>query len=208
MNKPLQVIGDVHGKINDLIHIVKSYDGPSLQIGDLGFNYEKLAILNPDTFKFFAGNHDNYNSYFSNEYALGNFGPVAYGGGREIFYIRGGLSIDRNLRTAGFDYFYNEELNQQEMQECFDLYCSVKPRIVISHEAPSSVVDQVSQFSDEQIKKFFKVQVPSKTSIFLQTLIEAHLPEMYIFGHFHATKSFIKDGCEFICLGELESMFI
>lgn len=56
------IVGDVHGHYADYLETIElaSY---SLQLGDLGFNYEPLVKSgkwDPNKHKFLPGNHDNY----------------------------------------------------------------------------------------------------------------------------------------------------
>lgn len=54
-----RLIGDVHGEIASYLKIA-SPCYTSFQVGDLGFNYEGLAALDPARHVFIGGNHDNY----------------------------------------------------------------------------------------------------------------------------------------------------
>lgn len=204
----LTVIGDVHGKSDRHLKICNNSE-LTLQLGDLGFNYDYLNRLDWSRHKFFMGNHDNYGLDILPQHCLGDFGPYDFEG-RSVpfFFIRGGLSIDKRFRTAGFDYFFNEELNQVQMDACLSLYEQTKPDIVISHEFPVEAIPYLSSFSDEYIKENFYVNVPSRTSLFLSELLNIHRPALWIGGHFHKTYKVNIDGTEFRCLDELTTMDI
>jgi hypothetical protein len=56
------IVGDVHGHYQEYLETIQLANY-SLQLGDLGFNYEPLVKSgkwDPNTHKFLPGNHDNY----------------------------------------------------------------------------------------------------------------------------------------------------
>jgi hypothetical protein len=55
----LRVFGDVHGLITTYSQIANK-SPCSIQLGDLGFDYEKMLSLDPSRHVFIGGNHDNY----------------------------------------------------------------------------------------------------------------------------------------------------
>ena len=54
----VRIVGDVHGKFDGYINLIKDCEY-SLQVGDMGFNYEQLSALNPSKHQFMGGNQDN-----------------------------------------------------------------------------------------------------------------------------------------------------
>jgi hypothetical protein len=44
----------------------------------------------------------------------------------------------------------------------------------------------------------------SRTSQFLQALLELHKPSIWVHGHHHVSVDHIIDGTRFVCLAELE----
>ena len=55
----LRLVGDVHGYTKDYINLVEKATF-SIQLGDMGFDYEELYDLDPYSHVFIGGNHDNY----------------------------------------------------------------------------------------------------------------------------------------------------
>ena len=55
----LRLIGDIHGKYDHYLNLVKDCQY-TLQVGDLGFDYEPIFHLDPEKHRFIGGNHDNY----------------------------------------------------------------------------------------------------------------------------------------------------
>lgn len=185
MKRHLRIIGDVHGKINhresgrSYLNLAQASEY-SLQIGDLGFDYSELSKLDPSKHRVVGGNHDNYVAL--TEHFLGNSGTYAFPG-FEFFYVRGGFSIDCGLRTEGVDLFQDpnlemqEELTHQQANEAIDHYLRVKPKIMVSHEAPENIGELICD-NDWNI-------APSFTSKLLNHMLKQHQPDMWIFGHWH-----------------------
>ena len=204
----VRIVGDVHGKIDEYIELVKDSDS-SIQIGDMGFNYSKLAALDSAKHKVFGGNHDNYlkvdGEYIhQTPHFLGNFGPLP----NEMFYIRGGLSIEKKWRTEGFDWFPDEELNYSQSLECLELYATVKPKVVLSHECPQSIISMFTMYSDEMTMHRFGCKLPSHTSLLLEQLLYIHRPELWVFGHYHMDRTIRIEETKFQCLNELSYLDI
>lgn len=197
----LRVIGDVHGLTDYYLYLARRAEY-SLQIGDLGFrkDYNRcLTYLAQSRHKVIAGNHDDYEVTHHWSHFLGDFGTSSLGG-VDFFFIRGERSIDYKHRTLGVDYFENEQLNYLQQLKCMELYETVAPEIVISHGCPEDIIPYVARFKtyDGEVLK------PSSTAKHLQVLLNIHRPRLWIFGHYHKSYVFEKDGCEFRCLNELE----
>lgn len=71
----IRITGDCHGKIDQYVDdILNSNCSGSLQVGDMGFDYKKLNILDSSVHKFYGGNHENYDLYENCPYSLGDYG--------------------------------------------------------------------------------------------------------------------------------------
>lgn len=190
----IRIIGDAHGLVNQYAEIIK--DGQkSICVGDFGFKTQwdwHKHNVDPSRHWINPGNHD-YFPMFHEDFCLGNYSYLSWLG--EMFTIRGAKSIDKHLRTEGIDWFANEELTYAEGLECLDLYSECKPRIVISHDAPQSVIEAMFKYAWMD---------KSNTTQLLQALFEVHQPEMWFFGHHHRSRQIELDGTKFRCLEELE----
>src|SRR5690606_28004972 len=175
----------------------------TLQLGDFGFNYDCLTQVDYNKHKLFAGNHDNPDLLNEVPHNLGKFGLRTING-KSFFFISGGYSIDYRWRTPMVDWFPNEELSQEEMTNCIKSYKNVKPSLVISHECPCSIVGEFSPHTNDDLMRDFECKLPSSTGRFLDTLLEIHQPEMWIFGHYHQHTSFMVKNTQFYGLRELE----
>ncbi len=217
---PMYVIGDCHGKILKYLQTLHKLDtfahetgslAHSVQIGDLGYDYGFFKEYKVGkTHKFFAGNHDAYNQLpFQLENHLGDYGQRKFGG-VDFFIVRGGHSIDQKVRHKYIDYFPEEELNQKQGLDCIEQYSSVKPRIVLSHEAPRQIAKLVCPDSSFIESWGYDKDWSSSTQELLQQLYEIHQPVLWIFGHYHRSWQEIiyppdnKHSTAFICLNELE----
>lgn len=197
------IIGDIHEQYEQYCKIARQYEY-SLQIGDFGFNYECLKEFDPNKTKIIKGNHDNYSIQIPHD--LGDYG-ITNLGGCNLFYVRGGFSIDYKRRTPGLDWFYEEELNIEQIEKTIDLYSKTKPDILISHEGPFSLL---SYFPDRGILQYYGYKNPLKTrtNLLLDQLINIHKPKLHIFGHMHHSLRIKKPGIQFIALNILETYVI
>lgn len=212
MNEPfLRVCGDVHGCIN-IIHPRKNRSyldiisgcEYSVQLGDMGFNYDGLKDISLNH-RFIAGNHENYNDL--PRHSLGDYGTCDIGMW-SFFYVRGAWSIDIKQRQA-YEFhngvkvwWFEEELSNRQMQDCYDKYVETKPSVVMTHSCPSSVADMVG---NPGVWKYFGWDEPktSNTQLLLQEMFDVWQPDLWIFGHFHRDWFGIVNDTDFICVDEL-----
>lgn len=190
----LTLIGDVHGKVNEYWKLVThQVKGKSVQVGDFGFKEShEWHRLNIDgrQHKVLFGNHD----YYPMLYAAHSLGDWHFEDG--ICYIRGAYSIDKAYRLANnWPWFAEEELDYEQGSALVEQFAMWKPRVVVSHDCPRSVSQAL-----------FSIEDKSMTTNILQACLEAHQPELWVFGHHHKSKSEELDGVRFRCLAELELM--
>lgn len=192
MERKLTIIGDVHGKVNQYKEIIDNCQ-ESICVGDFGFktqwNWAKDNLVNLKHW-INQGNHDD-TSFRNSIPSIGKFSFYK----NAIFTVAGADSIDKHLRREGVDWFPDEELSYSQGLECFDYYKVCKPKIVITHDCPQEVIEELFGYSDK-----------SQTRNLLQAMFEIHQPEIWVFGHHHkSVNTFIK-GTTFICLNELETI--
>lgn len=163
----------------------------SIQLGDFGFKREHewhLKNINSDNHKICFGNHDDYN-YLNFKHSIGNYGLF-----NGVYCIRGGVSLDKDIRVLGRDYFLNEELSTYESNLCIEDYVKTKPDIVVSHDCPKFILYAIH--GDRAINTF--------TSNLLEELFDLHNPKLWIFGHHHKSFKIKINNCTFIGLNECE----
>jgi predicted phosphodiesterase len=225
------LIGDVHGKWRSYAEVLDGLNSAgcdiTIQLGDMGVGfgpafgtYEQI-LSNHDTLKgvpgfecmsdprqvfgrddriWVRGNHDNpaVCKSFPSWVKDGTIRSI----GSEIFmFVGGGLSIDKEWRTEGYDWWADEELSYQDLSFVIDLYDSFRPDVMITHDGPDSVI----------FEKLFKgrlLEKRSRTGAALQTMFDIHKPKKWYFGHFHMHRREVIDGCEFVCLEELQTDII
>ncbi len=188
----LTIIGDVHGKVEEYKQITDKCDF-SICVGDFGFKKEwDWATQNLTNLKHWIiqGNHDD-TSYRNNIPSMGRFSYYE----NKIFTVAGADSIDKHLRSEGLDWFANEELNYSDQLEAFDAYCQYKPRIVVSHDCPQTVMQSLFGYSEK-----------SQTRQMLQAMFNEHKPDLWVFGHHHKSVDVAIDVTRFVCLAELETL--
>lgn len=206
MSKPLfRIIGDVHGHY-DPYRLIAQDAEYSLQVGDLGFEYDILKKLDPEHHKVLAGNHDNYDKWGTEKFIhmqsghwLGDYGVHTVPGFGDIFFVRGGFSIDWRYRTEGRSWWKDEEMDMSTLQKAIDLYIEVKPDFVVSHECPGELIDAVfgaKMWDGEWLR-------PSRTARALDAMWGNHSPKMWVFGHHHKAVTEEVRGTTFRCVPEL-----
>lgn len=204
------VIGDVHGKINELESLLSRIDIPYydkiIQLGDLGAGFfgdhtgnlgATDIILQdlPENFKFIRGNHDSpvvsQNSKFF-------WGDVVVDGG--ILAVSGALSVDRSFRKEGVSWWSDEELSDGMFESALHAARTLGPKleIVITHDCPSSVLKTMFNMSD-------KAATYSRTGDWLEKLRRICSPKYWVFGHHHQSAQLQVGRTTFICLKELEA---
>jgi predicted phosphodiesterase len=195
--KELLIIGDVHGKINQYWKLLQNKEFKmSIQVGDFGFRKEHEWFLDNIDYtknKINFGNHDDY-TFLNELHSLNNY---SYLDNYNLMSVRGAFSIDHYKRKKDIDWWDNEELSYDELQNAIDLYNNKKPNIMITHDCPHEIR-----------KILFNIHDKSITSNGLQIMLEDHQPKIWIFGHHHKSINTIINGTNFICLNELESILI
>lgn len=200
-NNILRFIGDAHGLFHKYKNLIFDVDY-SIQIGDFGFKeaWENLIKdgIDSNHHKVLGGNHDDYGFIYSNNppHFLGEFGEF-YIEDFKVFFVRGGFSIDYTMRIEGVSIWREEQLNYLQMERCIDVYTKSKPNILITHCPPDGLM--------QRIHGEYYTPIKSSTGALLHELYQIHQPTLWIYGHMHPPKNFIKKvgDTNFVCLSEL-----
>ena len=203
----IRFIGDVHGKFKGYRKRIRNVDY-SVQIGDMGIGFKErrgdeiVALANPpfDSMSkgkhwFIRGNHDNPESCRRHPFWIPD-GSYIDG----VFYLGGALSVDKHRRIEGLSWWADEECSITELYALVDKYIELRPKIVVTHDCPSSIADMIMGHDKA------KQQKPSVTRYALESMFHAHQPELWVFGHWHKTLTIEEQGTTFVCLGELSYM--
>jgi len=205
-------LGDVHGHFQDMLKTIKDLpkDYCIYQVGDFGFGFPPLhddidlgisssvynplkAKILPSNLKVIRGNHDCPSSVIGHPNYLGDYGVDSNG----IGYISGAMSVDKDLRTPGLDWWPEEELSLFELDKLVDLISNKKPRVVISHTAPYAF--------EYYLEKFPKV---SRTNQALDELWKCHAPELWVCGHHHVNETKRLKETLFCCVNKNQTLLV
>lgn len=213
------VCGDVHGEWKALVNKVVSYNltNTSLIIaGDCGFGFnsvkhdiDTLIKLN-EFFKsrnivmhLVRGNHDNpsfwiksrkddfTNIVFQKDYSriLNNTFDYDQEQEREIVFIGGAVSIDRDQRIEHESWWANEIIVKEPAR---------RANIIISHDCPTFV-------SPMDFKHKNNEDAYHNAKILDMVYDEMyHKPELWVHGHFHISKTTFFENTKFVSLDILE----
>jgi predicted phosphodiesterase len=172
-------IGDIHGNFKEYAQLLKNIrkvdpTAITVQVGDLDLdNALDLDFLGPKDF-FIQGNHDSHDACKAHPNYLGDFG---YKHG--IFFVSGASS-----------HGWGHELNNKDLSEAVKLYKEVKPEIIVTHDCPSVIREELFYKHDE-----------TRTTNAFQEMWDFHAPHVWAFGHHHWTQQDIQDGTDFLCVG-------
>jgi hypothetical protein len=213
----MYLIGDIHGRFHDYFALLAGLNGTSTQLGDHGWGFPDRppyddVDLAQRGHTFFEGNHDNQSVCSEKANYLGRVGYRA-----PVFFIGGGYSIDRFQRTPGVDWWPDEQIDEATLARALDLYKEIKPRIVISHDAPTCAAETFLKYmiSKEREDKgyesgYYRSKLNGVTlshmSKWMERMLLAHQPETWVFAHFHSSLDFKIEHCDtqFSVLNELE----
>lgn len=212
----MRLIGDVHGKYDRYKRIIK--DGPpSIQVGDMGVGFRRTqgprageftqnpphAAMVEHQARFIRGNHDNPGECYKHSQFITD-GHVE----NDAMFIGGAISIDKEFRLEGYSWWPNEELSITELNGLVDRYVHVKPRVMITHEAPREIGEAILSLIPKVGGGAFK-KIESRTAQAFQAMWSAHSPDLWVFGHWHYSFDHVlhggrEKGTRFVCLAELE----
>lgn len=200
----MRFIGDVHGKFTRYKTLIKQVNR-SVVVGDMGVGFRNRLgefTANPprDSMKrygdhrFIRGNHDNPGVCLGMELFIrdGTFDEQ-----NSIFYVGGAASIDRDYRTENYDWWAAEELTYTEFMPIIDAYEFFKPRVVVTHDGPESIVQQL-------FAGHYKFGHPSITRQAFDSMFAIHQPELWVHGHWHKRRDSVIGGTRFLVLAELD----
>lgn len=140
-------VGDVHNLWYDFLDLIEDLpeDRVIIQVGDLGIRPYKEMPPIPRKVYFIDGNHDHFPSFYRfeevTEIEENLFyvprGTVLNIDGLDIGFLGGAESLDRNLRTEGFDWWREESVKYREIMR-FNEYDNMD--LMVSHTPPTTII--------------------------------------------------------------------
>lgn len=229
-------LGDLHGNFQHLIYTLSkgSLDNTNvIQVGDFGIGFltaekdihnlhiinEALKIHNCKLY-ILRGNHDdpsyfkgdlknNLNDELSNIVLIEDY-EVHEIEGENVFFVGGGISIDRKVRTLNKSYWKDEavKLNGKKMNEIKKKYKGKKIDIIITHSAPmwcnpKGINDPIVRdwcSNDLELSKDLIEEREDLATIF-DEMNEEFKFKFHIYGHFHKSYGEKIVDCQHIVLG-------
>lgn len=218
MSKPIYIVGDIHGKWDQLFLKIKASgirNFTLIGVGDLGVGFldaDKQARQFDYTNSFFGGkgidfigirgNHDDPSYYDgsidrSNFKLLPDYTSLTLND-KEFLFVGGAVSIDRKIRKEGVSYWADEKffLDHSKIKRC---------DVLVTHSAPtwSGPFDKsgISGWCDRDETLWDECLQERKDHDVLIKLCGA---SRHYCGHFHTSSSVDFDGCISTILDELE----
>lgn len=188
----MRFIGDTHGDYHRYRSIALEAE-QSIQVGDFGMGFGMKLDKTPNH-RFIRGNHDNPELCRISP----NWIPDGNIEGR-MFFLGGGYSVDWHTRCEGVDWWRDEELTIGELNDLIDIYEASTCDIVVTHECPSVIAEEVFQN-----RRRLRIENPSRTSQALSALMHIRAPKIWIFGHWHIPVDEVIGNTRFICLSECQ----
>jgi len=209
------VVGDLHGewgKLNQLIS--KKQPDIVLQCGDFGW-WPKMEIkapvlyghtskwrlkgIKPGNSKIYwcDGNHEELPHLIQDGNIHEMYNQVFHGSrgstlrlpdGRIVLFAGGASSVDKDLRTPGHDWFFEENITNKE----FELMLSHKRvDVVVSHTCPT----QFEVYGTGSTEK-----LNDGNRIALSYVLEKYKPSLWFFGHWHNYEYGKFENTKWFCL--------
>lgn len=203
-----RIIGDIHGKLYDYqMHSINDFKGPTIQVGDFGIGFagpywhDQVSAWQKENtqHRFIRGNHDNPEKCKTMPGFITD-GKVE----NDVMFIGGAWSIDRAWRTEGIDWWPDEELSIVALDHLIGVYDMVRPRVMITHDAPTDVTFQMFVQSGLALGGSSAKKINTRTGQALQAMFDIHQPDEWYFGHWHVTMQCKFGRTMFHCLGELD----
>ena len=168
--------------------------------------WDQYGIKNPNTIIYFCdGNHEDHFSLkalrdksvdvaaipvMSNVFYVPRCKIIKLQDGRNVLFIGGAESTDKQYRTIGVDWFPDEVITQSDIRQLPDEEID----IVISHTCPEEVYTSVSIFPN------LKGTDPSSKA--LSHILSHYQPKEWYFAHFHTSKSGVIGKTTWTCLNQ------
>ena len=208
MGKLTRIIGDIHGEW-ELYHQTATdainFGGceRTIQVGDFGVGFsgpywhDRADEFHWDgTHRFIRGNHDDP-ARCKKMAGWIQDGLIE----DDVMFIGGAWSIDQAFRTEGVSWWADEELSMEQLYRMIEIYDQVRPRVMITHDAPLDVTTEMFIQSGLALFKNSAKAIPTRTGMAFNTMLDIHQPDEWYFGHWHHSMQYKYGRTMFQCLG-------
>jgi Icc-related predicted phosphoesterase len=186
------LVGDLHNQFSNLNVLINRHKPDTvICCGDFGYwprwqASQKISDIKPQGAKIYwiDGNHEDHWAIRDREtdeiekdiIYMPRGSTMKLEDGRNALFMGGALSIDKNQRREGWDWFPEETISYANMQDLPE----EKVDIFITHTCPEELVDELIKYYPE------KRGEPSNVA--LSQLWKMYKPELWIFAHWHHYK--------------------
>lgn len=108
--------------------------------------------------------------------------------GENVMFIGGALSVDKQWRTVGLDWFPEEQITHGEIYNLPD----EEVDIIISHTCPMEFNDKIPQVTNDKFK--------DSSQVALSSVLLKYRPKKWFFAHFHVSKEGMFEQTYWRCL--------
>lgn len=203
------VIGDVHGDFGTLNMLIsKKQPKIILQVGDFGYwphlntfrldyfgnqkrEEKKIPKTGMSKIYFAAGNHEDHwelnkltsNEIWENVFYMKKGSLFVLPDGRNVLFMGGANSVDKESRTVGIDWFPEENITWEDIN---NIPKDAKIDIVISHTCPNEF--DINCYDRDSNRDA------------LSYILNTYKPSLWYFGHWHMYKTGFTNGCRWTVL--------
>ena len=161
----LQLYFEKRAQQNELQHPVYFVDGNHEQFPRLNFDWEQQG--QPDVVEL------SKNVFHVRRGSFIKIGEIGHA------FCGGAISIDRHLRVEGASWWSEEQPTHDEYLRFFDTIQTMKPDVIVTHEAPRLVpLYKTARYND-----------PVAHSLQRVLTLSEHRPLRWYFGHHHILSS-------------------
>ncbi len=224
------VVGDVHGDLRSVVATIQrlGITGQNLiQVGDVGLGFmsklrdiSNLMVIDEimqetrNMLYMIRGNHDNpefWDIDWTTVYGIKNVVLVKDYSvieieNKQVFFLGGGISIDRLARTEGVNYWKDEVvvLDEEKIKLCENA------DTIITHIAPticypSSLNNMVEGYiyNEAKLGRDLKTELEEERKI-MDTIQDSTSASEWYYGHYHRNNVEIIGDIKYVCVDILQ----
>jgi predicted phosphodiesterase len=204
----IMFVGDVHANRSYLIQTIQlaRINGihDIIQVGDLGWypSYsqfpENVHIPDDVNFYWIDGNHEEHQAIQKGNLPS-NMTYCPRGSsleihGKKFLFLGGAHSIDHLINPKGWSAL--ENITEEDLERALG---HEGVEVVVTHDAPMALDLDGMNLLFAKLNGFDLKSRGNREK--LQVLLETIRPQMWFFGHWHYSKKYIEQDCEFYVIG-------